>query len=106
MYVAVQTGRQIKIRFAEHQKYNKPNNPKSAYSMHIFNNRHECGNIENTMEIRKIFKSLQNKLLGNPKDTNIPTTGYNDPRTIYLNPLFTLIQGKIREKASAAHETG
>jgi hypothetical protein len=34
----------------------KTNDRKSAYALHILNNRHEYGPIQNTMELLKIFK--------------------------------------------------
>jgi hypothetical protein len=45
-----QTGRSLKERFLEHQRYIKANDPKSAYALHILENRHEYGPINNTME--------------------------------------------------------
>jgi hypothetical protein len=51
-----QTGRSLKTRFVEHCRYRKTNGPKSAYALHILNNSHEYGPIQNTMELLKICK--------------------------------------------------
>ena len=48
-----QTGRQLGIRCKEHLRYIKTNNPISAYALHIINNKHEYGNIEQTIELLK-----------------------------------------------------
>jgi hypothetical protein len=50
---------QVKIRFAEHQGHIKNNNPKSAYVLHILNKRHECGTIQNTMELLITCKKVR-----------------------------------------------
>jgi hypothetical protein len=47
------TGRSLGIRHNEHTRYMKPNNPVSAYALHILNNRHKYGNTEQTIEILK-----------------------------------------------------
>ena len=46
-----QTGRNLKTRFSEHCRYIKTNDPKSAYALHVLNNRHEYGPIETTMSL-------------------------------------------------------
>jgi hypothetical protein len=46
-----QTGRSLGIRHKEHTKYIKTNNPVSVYALHILNNKHEYGNIEQTIEL-------------------------------------------------------
>jgi hypothetical protein len=51
-----QNGRNLKARFLEHQRYIKTNNPKSAYALHILNNRHEYGTLHSTMELLKSCK--------------------------------------------------
>jgi len=48
-----QTGRTINIRYKEHIRYIKTNNPQSAYALHILNNRHEYGPQEETMQLVK-----------------------------------------------------
>jgi hypothetical protein len=48
-----QSGRSIAIRHREHLRYIRTNNPKSAYALHILNNRHEYGSTENTMQMLK-----------------------------------------------------
>ena len=49
-----QTGRNLKTRFSEHHRYIRTNDPKSAYALHILNNRHEYGPLQPTMELLKI----------------------------------------------------
>jgi hypothetical protein len=39
----------IKIRFKEHIRYIIPNNPQSAYVVHILHNTHAYGPMETTM---------------------------------------------------------
>jgi len=48
-----QTGRSLGIRHKEHTRYVKTNNPVSSYVLHILNNKHECGNIKQTIELLK-----------------------------------------------------
>jgi hypothetical protein len=52
MYVG-QTSRNLKSRCQEHIRYIKNNDPPSAYALHILNNRHEHGNINDTMTLLK-----------------------------------------------------
>jgi hypothetical protein len=44
-----QTKRSLKLRYQEHIRHIKNNNPQSAYAMHILNSRHEYGSIHNTL---------------------------------------------------------
>jgi hypothetical protein len=46
-----QTKRSLKLRYQEHIRYIRNNNPQSAYALHILNNRHEYGPMHNTMEL-------------------------------------------------------
>jgi len=48
-----QTGRTINIRYKAHIRYIKTNNPQSAYALHILNNRHEYGPLDETMQMIK-----------------------------------------------------
>jgi hypothetical protein len=38
-----QTGQGLKARYIEHHRYIKTNDRKSAYAMHILNDKHEYG---------------------------------------------------------------
>ena len=58
-----QTSRSLRLRYKEHERYIKYNNPQSAYAVHILNNRHEYGPIENTMTL---LQGLQNATLLTP----------------------------------------
>jgi hypothetical protein len=46
-----QSGRSITIRHKEHIRYIRTNNPTSAYAMHILNNRHEYGTVDETLKL-------------------------------------------------------
>jgi hypothetical protein len=46
-----QSGRAINVRYKEHIRYTRTNNPKSAYATHILDNRHEYGTEENTLHL-------------------------------------------------------
>jgi hypothetical protein len=46
-----QSGRAINVRYKEHIRYIRTNNPKSAYSTHTLNNRHEYGKAEDTLQL-------------------------------------------------------
>jgi hypothetical protein len=48
-----QTNRNIAIRYSEHIRYIRNNNPQSAYADHILKNRHEYGNLSNTLKLIK-----------------------------------------------------
>ena len=50
-----QTGRSISIRYKEHVRYIKNNNPQSGYALHILNTRHEFGPQE-TIKLIKYCK--------------------------------------------------
>jgi hypothetical protein len=47
------TGRNLKARSLEHCRYIKSNDPKSAYALHVLNNKHEYGPINSTMTLIK-----------------------------------------------------
>jgi len=67
-----QTGRMINIRYKEHIRYIKTNNPQSAYALHIRNNRHEYGPQEETMQLVKTCTKGKNmKSWEQPGDHNI-----------------------------------
>jgi hypothetical protein len=46
-----QSGRAINIRYKEHIRYIWTSNPKSVYTTHILDNRHEYGTEENTLQL-------------------------------------------------------
>jgi len=53
------TNRNVRVRFSEHHRFVKNNNPKSAYAIHILNNGHEYGNILHSMELLKTCEKGQ-----------------------------------------------
>jgi phosphoribulokinase len=48
-----QTSHNLNLRFQEHVRYIKNNDPRSAYALHILNCRHDYGNINDTMTLLK-----------------------------------------------------
>jgi hypothetical protein len=48
-----QTNRNLNIHYKEHIRYIRTNNPKSAYALHILQNRHEYGPLNETMHLLK-----------------------------------------------------
>jgi hypothetical protein len=48
-----QTSRTLAIRYKEHIRYIRNNQPQSAYTEHILRNKHEYGKLENTMTLIK-----------------------------------------------------
>jgi len=48
-----QTSQNLKSRFWEHIQYIKNNDPRLAYTLHTLNCRHEYGNVNDTMTLRK-----------------------------------------------------
>jgi hypothetical protein len=46
-----QTSRTLRLRYQEHTRYIKNNDPQSAYALHILHNRHEYGPIDKTMTL-------------------------------------------------------
>jgi hypothetical protein len=49
--------RSLKLRYKEHERSIKHNNPQSAYTLHILNNKHEYGPTDKTMSLLKPIKS-------------------------------------------------
>ena len=48
-----QTSSRLHQRYKEHVRYIKHNNPQSSYVLHILNNKHEYGPINDTMILLK-----------------------------------------------------
>jgi hypothetical protein len=48
-----QTSRSLKLRYQEHIQYIKNNNPQFAYALHILQNWHEYGPIDQMMHLLK-----------------------------------------------------
>jgi hypothetical protein len=53
-----QTSTSLNLRFHEHIRYIKNNDPQSAYAQHILQNIHEFGTLEDTMVL---LKPIHNK---------------------------------------------
>ena len=89
-----QTDRSLEIRHKEHTRYIKTNNPVSAYALHILNNKHECGNIKQTIELLKpcnkgvkmnIWVSFFIQIL-QKQNLLIEVQKVNDPNPLYELP--------------------
>jgi hypothetical protein len=52
-FVGPETRSNIMSGYQKHIRYIKNNDPRSAYALHILNNRHEYGNIHDTMTLLK-----------------------------------------------------
>jgi hypothetical protein len=52
-----QTNRSFKLRYQEHTRYIKNNNPQSAYALHILQNQHEYGPMNTTMNLSKPYST-------------------------------------------------
>jgi len=52
-----QTSRSLSICFKEHIRYIRSNNPQSAYTLHILQNQHDYGPMNNTMTLLKHIKN-------------------------------------------------
>jgi hypothetical protein len=46
-----QKSRDLKTRFKEEHRYIRTNNPKSSYAIHILNNNHQYGSVEETLQL-------------------------------------------------------
>jgi len=91
-----QTSCNLKSRYQEHTRYIK-NDPRSAYALHILNNRHEYGNINDTMTLLKPIN--QPHLLLPFEQIYIQTLYHNnelipEQHPNEHNPLFELLQHK------------
>jgi len=53
-----QTSRSLKQRYQEHVRYVRNNEPQSACALHILNNKHEYGPINNTITLLNIPTKL------------------------------------------------
>jgi len=52
-----QTSRSLKLRYQKHIRYIKNNNPQLAYALHIIQNHHEYGPMNQTMHLLKPINS-------------------------------------------------
>ena len=100
LYVG-QTGRALEIRHKEHTRYINTNNLVSAHALHIFNNKHEYGNTEQTTELLKSCnKGVKMNILETffiyilqKQNLLIEEQKVNDP-----NPLYELAQNVALHK--------
>jgi len=92
-----QTSRNLKSRYQEHIRYIKNNDPRSAYALHILNNRHEYGNINDTMTLLKKINTPA--LLLPYEQMYMQSLHYNnelipEQHPNEHNPMFELLQRK------------
>ena len=91
------TSHNLKAKYQEHMRYIKNNNPRSAYALHILNNRHEYGKINDTMTL---LKPINKPHLLLPFEQMYIQTLYHNNELIpeqqpnKQNPLFELLQHK------------
>ena len=93
-----QTGRSYRVRFQEHHRDFRYNNSKSKFAVHLIENEHSMGHIDNLMEILYINRK------GRIMDTTEKYYTYketkegnqiNDKNTVKQNKIYdALIQGK------------
>jgi len=99
-----QTNRSLKTRHQEHTRYIKNNDPRSSYALHIRNNRHEYGNITDTMTL---LKGVNRQSLLLPTEQMYIQTLHRNKELIpeqipnEYNPLFEL----LRQEHLASHPT-
>ena len=88
-----QTSRCLNIRFREHIRYIRYNNPQSAYALHILQNQHEYGQMNSIMTL---LKPLNNPNLLIPYEQYYIQTLHRESKLIpeqspgEANPLFQM----------------
>jgi len=88
-----QTSRNLTLRYREHIRYIKNNDPQSAYALHILQNIHEYGSLKDTMSLLKPIHKTS-KLI--PYEQLLIQTFYQNGNLIpeqncgEQNPLFLL----------------
>jgi predicted GIY-YIG superfamily endonuclease len=92
-----QTSRNLKSRYQEHTRHIKNNDPRSAYTLHILNSRHEYGNINDKMTLLKRINKPA--LLLPYEQMYIQSLSHNnepipEQHLIKHNPIFKLLQRK------------
>jgi len=82
------------VRFQEHIRYIRSNNPQSAFSLHILQNRHEYSQMNNILSLLKLLNS-QNMLM--PFEQYYIQTLCREGKLIHeqypgeINPLFQMV---------------
>jgi len=89
-----QTSRSLNIRFQEHVRCIRNNNPQSAYAQHILRNQHEYGQMNSIMTL---LKPLSNPSVLFPYEQSYIQTLYPEGKLIpeqspgEINPLFQTV---------------
>ena len=89
-----QTSHSVSIRFQEHIRYIRNNNPQSEYAQHILQNQHEYGQINSIMTL---LKPLNNPSLLIPYEQYYIQTLHQEGKLIpeqnpgEINPLFKMV---------------
>jgi len=93
-YVSDQTSRSLNIRFQEHIRYIRYNNPQLAYTLHILQNQNEYGQTNSTLTL---LKPLNNPSLLLPYEQYYIQSLHQAGRLIpeqspgETNPLFQMV---------------
>jgi hypothetical protein len=100
-----QTGRSIRIRFAEYFRDYKYNTNKSKFAQHLLDNKHSIGPIEDIMEV--LYKTNKGKLMDTMERYYIykemqMNNQINDRNTAKPNIIFDTL---VHENASRARTT-
>ena len=82
-----QTGRLLAVWHRKHIRYIKTNNPLSAYTKHILNNKHNYGNPEYTLQLLQACK--KGKIMNSWESLHIQILEQQQ-RTNDFNPLYSL----------------
>jgi len=93
LYVG-QTSHTLNIRFQEHMRYIRYNNPQSAYTLHILQNQHEYSQMNSTITL---LKPLNNPSLLLPYEQYYIQSLHHEGKLIpehspgEINPLFQMV---------------
>jgi len=78
-----QTSHKLSLRFCEHIRYVKNNDPQSAYTQHILQNIHEYGTLTDTMsQLKPIHNTAKTNPLWTIMHPNIPPQWKPHRRTV------------------------
>jgi hypothetical protein len=101
-----QTSRMLRTRHQEHIRYIRNNDPKSAYSLHILNQNHEYGPIQDTM---KLIKGVEEQTMLLPLEQLYIHTLHNKDELIpeqtpqENNPIYEILQNMDRTSQQTEH---
>ena len=77
-----QTSRSLNVRFQEHVRYIRNNNPQSAYAQHILQNQHEYGQMNSILtHLKPLNNPMLTVLLASNVTLQASSTGH---RNVYV----------------------